>query len=169
MDIQTLDWARDLKRRYITEPEYVLDVGSLNINGTFRGLFTDAKQYLGIDLQEGPDVDMVGNGNELGKILTNAYFDVVICMNTLEHDPYFWKTLAEINKVIKKDGWFFVGMPTFTFPIHNHPDDYYRFGESAFRQVILDGYEVIDLKHIFTKESDGKGINPVINVLGRKL
>ena len=37
----------------------VLEIGSLDINGSIRGLF-DAKTYIGVDLDNGPSVDVVG-------------------------------------------------------------------------------------------------------------
>jgi hypothetical protein len=42
----------------------VLEVGSLNINGTVRDFF-DAKEYVGVDLIEGPGVDRVCAGQDL--------------------------------------------------------------------------------------------------------
>lgn len=168
MDIYTLEWGKKVAKQ-IPVGLRVLDVGSLDINGSFREVLTSASEYIGIDTQEGKGVDFVLNANELTSKFEEKSFDVVVCMNTMEHDPYFWKTLEQINKVIKDDGWFFVGMPTITFPIHNHPDDYYRFTESAFRQVMMEGYDVVDLIELLTKPNEGRnGLNPVINCLGRK-
>jgi len=167
MDVHSLEWGKDLKRKYIkgNKPYTVLDVGSLDVNGSFREVLFDAEKYIGIDMQEGVGVDFTLNGHDLTTKFLDYTFDVVVCMNMMEHDSHFWITLEQINKVIKQGGLFFLGMPTFKFPLHEYPDDYYRFGESAFRQVLLEGYEVLDLKQIFTKPN----INPVINALGRKL
>ena len=41
--------------------------------------------------------------------------------------------------------------------------------EQAIREVILEGYKLLDLKEINTKEIDGNPINPVICAIGRKL
>jgi SAM-dependent methyltransferase len=38
-------------------------------------------------------------------------FDVVLCNAVLEHDPFFWKTLAEIRRVTKPGGLVAIGTP----------------------------------------------------------
>lgn len=65
----------------------VLEVGSLNINGSVRQFFTNC-DYLGIDLGEGKDVDKVCFAHELD--YADGTFDTVISCEALEHDQY-WK------------------------------------------------------------------------------
>ena len=57
----------------------VLEVGSLNINGTVRDFFTDC-EYVGCDLGEGPGVDIVCAGQDLD--FPDNSFDVVFCYQT---------------------------------------------------------------------------------------
>jgi len=38
-------------------------------------------------------------------------FDAVLCNAVLEHDPYFWKTLAEIRRVVRVGGLVAIGTP----------------------------------------------------------
>lgn len=38
-------------------------------------------------------------------------FDAVLCNAVLEHDPFFWKTLAEIRRVTKSGGLVAIGVP----------------------------------------------------------
>jgi len=38
-------------------------------------------------------------------------FDVVLCNSVLEHDRYFWKTLAEIRRVARPGGLVVIGTP----------------------------------------------------------
>jgi ubiquinone/menaquinone biosynthesis C-methylase UbiE len=38
-------------------------------------------------------------------------FDVVLCNAVLEHDPFFWKTLAEIRRVVRVGGLVAIGTP----------------------------------------------------------
>ena len=47
-------------------PGDVWEVGSRNINGTVRHLFGDADSWTGVDLIDGPDVDIVGDICDLG-------------------------------------------------------------------------------------------------------
>ena len=38
-------------------------------------------------------------------------FDAVLCNAVLEHDPFFWKTLAEIRRVTRSGGLVAIGVP----------------------------------------------------------
>ena len=49
-------------RERISGNEKTLDIGSLGVNGSLKDLFTD---YIGLDMREGDNVDIVANGHEL--------------------------------------------------------------------------------------------------------
>jgi SAM-dependent methyltransferase len=40
-------------------------------------------------------------------------FDAILCNAVLEHDRFFWKTLGEIRRVIKRGGLLVIGAPGF--------------------------------------------------------
>jgi len=40
-------------------------------------------------------------------------FDAVLCNAVFEHDRFFWKTLAEIRRVVRTGGWVVIGTPGF--------------------------------------------------------
>ena len=42
---------------------------------------------------------------------TDQSFDAVLCNAVLEHDPFFWKTLAEIRRVVRVGGLVVIGTP----------------------------------------------------------
>lgn len=86
----------------------VLDIGSMDINGNNRYLFTDY-QYIGIDLAEGPNVDVVSVAHEYK---TQEKFDVVISTEALEHDKHWQKTLFYAYKKLKKGGLLLVTCAT---------------------------------------------------------
>jgi SAM-dependent methyltransferase len=50
------------------------------------------------------------NANDLSPFGTGTV-DAVICNATLEHDKAFWATLAEVRRVLRRGGLFFVGVP----------------------------------------------------------
>lgn len=69
----------------------VLDVGSMDINGNNRYLFTNYT-YMGIDLGEGANVDIIApNGAHTVKL--NEQYDIVISTECLEHDKHYLDTL----------------------------------------------------------------------------
>ena len=51
-----------------------------------------------------------GNANDMA-CFESGSFDTVLCNAVLEHDPFFWKTLAEIRRVTKPGGLVVIGAP----------------------------------------------------------
>jgi SAM-dependent methyltransferase len=96
-------WCRSIKNkfpRYFTNIK-VIDIGSLDVNGTNKELFTNC-EYIGVDVIEGKNVDVVGIAHEL--LFEDNSFDVAISTNTLEHDMYFKKTINKMFKLLKSKG-----------------------------------------------------------------
>jgi SAM-dependent methyltransferase len=86
-------------------PEYfknadVLDCGSLEINGNNRYLF-DSSNYMGIDIVEGKNVDIVTRVHEFK---TTFQFDCVISTEMLEHDEDFAASLNAMFNFLKPGG-----------------------------------------------------------------
>jgi|LakMenE18May11ns_1017448.scaffolds.fasta_scaffold9952220_4 glycosyltransferase involved in cell wall biosynthesis len=81
----------------------VLDVGSLDNNGNNRFLFENC-EYIGIDVGEGPNVDVVSSGHEYDA--PDEYFDVIICTEVFEHDMHYHKTVTNIIRMLKTGGIF---------------------------------------------------------------
>lgn len=112
----------------MSAPKRVLEVGSRTaINqeelANLRGLFPVSK-YLGVDMQKGPGVEMVANANELP--LSQNSFELVLCLETLEHADQPWKVVKEIERVSKNKGGIILSSQQ-NFPLHNHPHDYFRY------------------------------------------
>jgi SAM-dependent methyltransferase len=53
-----------------------------------------------------------GNANDM-RLFADGLFAAVVCNATLEHDPFFWKTLAEIRRVTAPGGLIVIGVPGF--------------------------------------------------------
>ena len=81
----------------------VLDVGSLDINGNNRFLFEDC-DYTGIDVGEGPNVDLVSLAHEYDA--PDDYYDVVISTECFEHDMHYDKSILNIIRVLSPGGLF---------------------------------------------------------------
>lgn len=105
----------------------VLDVGSYNVNGTYRDLFKNYKAiYHGLDLEKGPNVDIVvRNPYKWSEIETESY-DVVISGQAFEHIEFFWLTMVEIARVMKKNALLCIIVPNGQRQ-HRYPVDCYRF------------------------------------------
>ena len=80
----------------------VLEVGSLNINGSVRQFF-DAHTYMGVDIGEGVDVDIVLTDPQKLPFPNNS-FDVVVSTEMFEHNPYWDYTYLEMHRVLRPRG-----------------------------------------------------------------
>jgi SAM-dependent methyltransferase len=87
----------------------VLEVGSLDINGSVRDLF-HACDYTGIDLQPGPGVDLACPGHLLA--LPTAEFDTVISAECFEHNPFWRETLANMLRMTRPGGLLVISCAT---------------------------------------------------------
>ena len=80
----------------------VLDIGSLDINGNTRYLFTGGT-YTGIDIGPGANVDVVCRGHEYR---SESPFDVVISGECFEHDEMYIQTLKNATRLLRSGGLF---------------------------------------------------------------
>lgn len=79
----------------------VLEVGSLDINGSVRQFFTDCV-YHGIDLGEGPGVDAVMHVLQVNPPVPT--YDVIISTEALEHDKQWALSLEHMHDLLKPGG-----------------------------------------------------------------
>lgn len=128
----------------------VLEVGSLNINGSIRKFF-DTDDYTGIDIVEGPDVDKVCKGHEFK---STKKFDVVCSTECFEHDEYYQKTLKNMVRLLKSGGLMFFTCGTTGRAEHGTRATGNEWGTSPdyYRNVTEeDVREVIDIEKTFSK------------------
>jgi SAM-dependent methyltransferase len=132
----------------------VLDVGARYVNGEIRSIFEDRKiEYIGLDMVNGRDVDIVCNAHDIKKNLKRGSFDMVVCVDTLEHDDKFWLSVENMRWVLKKGGWLLIKAPSLHCNIHDWPSDYYRFLEPVFKEIFFLGFE-----DVFTQTLVGSGV-----------
>lgn len=93
----------------------VVDIGSLDINGSNRQLFSECL-YLGVDLSAGKNVDLVCKGHELR--LPDASVDVIISTEVFEHDIHYSETISNIIRMLKPGGLFIFTCATSGRPEH---------------------------------------------------
>jgi SAM-dependent methyltransferase len=132
----------------------VLDIGSYEFNGSYRPLFADNRyKYLGLDMTEGPNVDIVlKNPYDWSSLATDS-FDVVISGQAFEHIEFFWITMSEMTRVLKKDGLLCLIAPN-GFGEHRYPVDCYRFFTDG--MVALARFVSLDVLHAHTNCAPSK-------------
>lgn len=93
----------------------VLDIGSLDINGTLRDFFTDC-EYLGLDVSFGNGVDVVCEGQKYNA--PDNTYDVVCSAECFEHNPFWLETFQNMIRMCKNDGLVFFTCATDGRPEH---------------------------------------------------
>lgn len=118
------------------------------MNGSYRELFQNEKyHYIGLDMEPGANVDIVlRNPYDWETIETDSY-DIVISGQAFEHIEFFWITMAEMARVIKKDGLLCLVAPH-GFAEHRYPVDCYRFFSDGL--VALSRYVGLEALHAHT-------------------
>jgi len=170
VDKAIIEWLRPLVEAHGPFPR-VLELGARNINGTVRDAFPPATNYVGLDMIDGPDVDVVANAHALLDLSLGPFrFDAVVASSFFEHDQAFWLTLEGVRQILKPGGWFFVTVPDQVFPVHDYPGDYYRFTEQAIREVLFEGFEDVRIWNPVVALAPGQPaceVNQNIGAIGR--
>ena len=103
---EQMNFVKELKNKF---PKYfidskVLEIGSLNINGTIRVFFKNCN-YVGVDVGEGKCVDVICEGQKLD-YLDNT-FDTTASCECFEHNPFWLETFINMHRMTKEDGLLF--------------------------------------------------------------
>jgi SAM-dependent methyltransferase len=145
VDNVVLQWLKDFNEAH-GPFKRVLELGSLNVNGTARDAFQNAKEYIGLDLRPGDGVDVVGKASDLRSLFQwYTRFDCIVATSFFEHDLTFWDTLTAIRGVLKSGGYLVLTVPTPDFPYHAEPKDYWRFQEDAIRDCFFAQFKDVHL------------------------
>jgi SAM-dependent methyltransferase len=131
------------------EPLKLYDLGARDIKGSYRALFEGtAWQYHGVDLEAGPNVDVVLSQPYHWKEIASESCDVLISGQTFEHIEYFWVTMLEIWRILKPGGLVCIIAPS-AGNQHRFPVDCWRFYPDGF--TALCNYVGLEPRHIYTQ------------------
>lgn len=130
----------------------VLDIGSLNINGSMKDYdFCGAgpkwkeligmQNFAGVDLVAGGDVTDVYDAHKIYEIFQANSFDLVMCLEMLEHDSDPQETLLQAYRALKPGGLLLITTVDQNAPEHmqDHPVEvpYNHITEEQFKQWLL--------------------------------
>lgn len=133
---------KEFVEKYDVRGVTVVDMGSFNVNGTYRDLFPEG-QYIGVDIVEGRNVDIVVGSEEWDE-LENV--DVVISGQTIEHVPDIPGFMAGIYRILKPGGLLCVIAPS-AGPGHDYPVWVGHFSEEKMSEVVIaGGFEILSCK-----------------------
>ena len=97
------------------ENKRVLDVGSGDINGNNRGLFTNC-EYHGNDVAPARNVTIVCRTKDL--LFENESFDTIVSTECFEHDPEYKDSWRRVYEMLKPGGLFVFTCATTGRPEH---------------------------------------------------
>jgi SAM-dependent methyltransferase len=122
--------ARCIDLFAVAGPQKVVDLGAMNVNGSYKQLLPDDAHYIGVDLEAGPGVDVVLD-DVYQLPFEDGSVDLVLSGQMLEHCAHFWLVFNEIHRILKPGGMAFMIAPS-SGPVHRYPLDCYRFYPDSF-------------------------------------
>ena len=130
MHASALDYGKRFFDIY-TEARFqrVLDVGSMDVNGSLRSVCPGHLAYTGIDLSPGNGVDVVLS-DPYAYPFPDGHFDMIVSTSCFEHDALFWITFLECARVLAPSGVLYINAPS-NGVYHGYPFDHWRFFPDA--------------------------------------
>jgi SAM-dependent methyltransferase len=138
--VSCIEFVRTNLTRKEVEGKSVLEVGSLNVNGSVRPIVEafGPSSYIGVDIQKGPGVDEICNANDIASHFGQGKFDLLISTELLEHVRDWKKVISNFKNVLKPEGLLFITTRSKGFGYHGFPFDYWRFEVSDMRDMFSD-------------------------------
>lgn len=111
----------------------VLEVGSLDVNGSVRPILAahHPRSYLGVDVVDGPGVDLVLDAKQLAETFGPDSFDIVVCCETMEHVDDWQAVMVNLVEVLRPGGALIITTRSVGFAYH-HPPDTFRYTQASF-------------------------------------
>jgi SAM-dependent methyltransferase len=103
----------------------IVDIGSLDVNGSLRSVAPEKCKYVGVDFEHGKGVDV---------LLTDPYrlpfeensVDIAVSSSCYEHSEFFWLSFLDALRILKPAGLFYLNVPS-NGSFHRYPVDCWRF------------------------------------------
>ncbi len=157
-----IDFGNKFIKEDYVKGKTVIEVGACQVNGSLRSIAESFRpyNYIGVDIKNGPGVDLVCNAENLIDKFGYNKFDIVICSELLEHVRNWKKVIHNLKQILRPDGILIITTRSRGTGYHAFPCDYWR-------------YEISDMKALFSDfnilvlESD-PSIMPGVFFIGMK-
>lgn len=124
----------------------ILEIGSgIKVNGKYsysaQHLFGDSKEFICTDINPAFGHRVL----DITKMKDKEKYDVILCLNVLEHVYEFQKAVDNLHRSLKKNGILCIAVP-FVFPLHDEPIDFWRFTEHSLRNILSE-FKTVQIHH----------------------
>lgn len=141
-DIRKYQYRQVKKFAKGIENKDILELGSGKaVRGKYtystKHLFSETNNFFQTDINE-------SFGHPVVDVTTMKYrskYDVVMCLNVLEHVYEFQLAVQNIHKALKKGGTAVIAVPVI-YPLHDEPGDFWRFTEHSLKRMLHNFSEV---------------------------
>lgn len=123
----------------------LLEIGSRKIVAPIdKDKLPTGTNYIGFDIIDGPNVDIVGDAHALSSFISPESIDAIISKAVFEHIAMPWRVALEINKVLKVGGLAYIATHH-VYPTHEMPWDFWRYGYDALGTIFSPetGFKII--------------------------
>ena len=120
-----------------------LEVGSKDYGTTqdIRSVLAEAGRYVGVDLEEGPGVDVVldltGPFEQVDAALGGERFGTIFCLSVLEHCRQPFAMAENLARLLARGGKVCLSVPL-AWKFHGFPSDYWRFTHEGVKLLFAD-------------------------------
>ena len=137
---QCLNFVERALPRRLVRGKRVLEVGAFDVNGSARTIVEPLRpaEYVGVDIVEGPGVDVTCDARDLATKFSPGAFDVVISTEMLEHVADWRRVIHNLKAVTSDGGVLILTTRSEGFPVHDYPADYWRFSCTDIRVIFAD-------------------------------
>jgi hypothetical protein len=145
----------------------VVELGSQDVNGSFREVLPQGCSYIGLDLEPGKNVDLVCRGTHIA--LPDGAADLTLASSIFEHDPLFRMTFLELCRITAPGGFIYLNAPS-NGMVHRFPEDCWRFYPDAALALVAwarsQGFQITCVES-FTAERRGDMWNDFVAIFAR--
>jgi len=118
-------------------------------------------EYFDLDINDKYNPRIVGDLTKENQDIPSNYFDIIFCMEVLEHSLNPFNVVKELRRILKNQGLLVVSAPL-NWRIHGPIPDCWRFTEHGFK-VLLKDFDIIEIDIL---ETPGRELFPIhYNVL----
>lgn len=138
MDPYLMELCEKHVKKSDIEFKEVIEVGSYNVNGSFRDIIEKHNPllYLGTDIKDGPGVEKICSITELVSEFGIWSFDAVVCTEVIEHVEDWREAIKNLMQILIPGGIIILTSRSKGFGQHDFPGDFWR-------------YEIEDIRFIF--------------------